>query len=264
MGLARAEPAGVVGAELGEGAVGGTAVGDDLVAAGVVGLGVDASAVAALVRAHEHSSTLDRRVLSCLTEAHDRYGRVAGPRRSRPAGRCGAGPQLKVAPTTTSPTGQPSNAARILARRQTALAWCGGLAWAGCLCCQLCSSGQNRVAAIAHDPGVSLLDLQATQRHQRLSELSQAGDRFLERSDWLASCPPWWRTYRGHHCMALTRIGPKRGLRSPDTSVCSRADTRKERPKGKSSSACSRHEGIHDVAPLRQPDRARRWPNQPL
>ena len=81
----------------------------------------------------------------------------------------------------------------------TALAWCGGLAWVGCLCCRLCSSGQNRVAAIAQDPGVSLLDLQATQRHQRLSELSQAGDRFLERSDWLASCPPWWPTYRGRH-----------------------------------------------------------------
>jgi len=103
----------------------------------------------------------------------------------------------RAAPTTTSPTGQPSNAARILARRQTALAWCG-LAWAGCLCCRLCNWGQNRVAAIAQDPGVSLLDLQASQRHQRLSELSQAGDRFLERSDWLASCPPWC-TYRGRH-----------------------------------------------------------------
>ena len=61
-------------------------------------------------------------------------------------------------------------------------------------------------------PGVSLLDLQATQRHQRLSELSQAGARFLERSDWLASCTPWRRTYRGHYCMALTRIGPEHGI----------------------------------------------------
>jgi hypothetical protein len=57
MRLAGAEPARVVGAKQGERAVGGAAVGDDLVAARVVGLGVDAGAVLASVRAHERSST---------------------------------------------------------------------------------------------------------------------------------------------------------------------------------------------------------------
>jgi hypothetical protein len=83
--------------------------------------------------------------------------------------------------------------------------------------------------------------------------------------------------------MALTRIWPKRGiaalapgmvvavttraicgLRSPDTSVCSHADTRKGAPERDPLPCVRDHEGIHDVAPLRQPDRARRRPHQPL
>jgi hypothetical protein len=83
--------------------------------------------------------------------------------------------------------------------------------------------------------------------------------------------------------MALTRIWPKRGiaalapgmvvavttraicgLRSPDTSVCSHADTRKGAPERDPLPCVRDHEGIHDVAPLRQPDRARGRTHQPL
>jgi hypothetical protein len=56
--------------------------------------------------------------------------------------------------------------------------WWIGLGWLPVL--SVVQLGQNRVAAIAQAPRISVLDLQASQRHQWLTELSQRGDRFLE------------------------------------------------------------------------------------
>jgi hypothetical protein len=97
MRLACAQPTGVVGAELGVGTVGGAAVGDDLVAAGVVGLGVDASAVTVPVRAHGRSFTPDRRVLSCLTEALTVTVELLAHADLGSAGRRGPGPEREGA-----------------------------------------------------------------------------------------------------------------------------------------------------------------------
>jgi hypothetical protein len=49
--------------------------------------------------------------------------------------------------------------------------WWIGLGWL--LVLSVVQLGQNRVAAIAQEPGVSLLELQASQRHQWRRKLSQ-------------------------------------------------------------------------------------------
>jgi hypothetical protein len=121
----------------------------------------------------------------------------------------------------------------------------------------LCSSGQNRVAAIAQDLGsacwICRLRSGSSGSASCRSGVIGPGTKRLA-----ASCTRWWPTYRGHHWHGADRsgrsVGSPRllpgcwravtnraicGLLSPDTSVCSRADTSR-RPEARSSIACSR------------------------